>query len=56
MPHTGWRIADEGLFVSTSFKIIMSIYFQVAPAATDFSQLRRSGFTGDIMSRVSTVL
>ena len=56
MPHTGWRRADKGLFVSTSCKIIMSIYFQAAPAATDFSRLKRSGFTRDIMSRVSTVL
>ena len=34
----------------------MSIYFQAAPAATDFSRLKRSGFTRDIMSHVSTVL
>ena len=32
----------------------MSIYIQAAPAATDFSQLKRSGFTRAIVSRVST--
>ena len=35
---------------------MMSIYFQAAPAATDFSQLKRSSFMRDVMSRVSTVL
>ena len=44
------------LIVWTSFKIILSVYFHAAPAATDFSRLKRSGFTRDIISCVSTVL
>ena len=52
------RVAQSGrrLIISTSFKIIMSVYFHAAPAATDLSRLKRSGFTRDIISRVSTVL
>ena len=56
MLHTGWRRADEGVLVSTSFKIIMSIYFQAAPEATDLSRLNRSGFTRNITPHVSTEL
>ena len=44
------------LLVSTRFKIIMSVYFYAAPASTDFSRLKRSGFTRNIISRISTAL
>ena len=56
--YVAHRVAQSGrrLIVSTSFKIIMSVYFHAAPAATDFRRLKRYGFTRDIISRVSTVL
>ena len=52
------RVSQSGrrLIVSTSFKISMSVYFHPALTATDFSRLKRSGFTRNIISRVSTVL
>ena len=34
----------------------MSIYFHAALVATDFSRLKKSGFTRNIISRVYTVL
>ena len=52
------RVAQirKKIIVSTSFKTIISVYVHADPAATEFSRLKRSGFTQDIISRVSTVL
>ena len=49
------RGADAAHRVSQSGRRLI-VLFHAAPAATDFSRLKRSGFTGYIISRVSTAL